>query len=268
MGAWRIDVVTTRIGRRDLALGATAFGAVALISPRNLCAQIKASIPTSLLAGDGFASGVQNGIFVHGPREGTELALSFDACPTSGLPSFAESLVDYLERERVPATFFVSGLWAEANQEPFRRLMQSPFFEIGLHGHRHPRLIGAPAETIAAEIEDGRAALVRLGANPVPLFRPPYLDLPPGLPEIAQQKGILTIAGDAGLGDSDPKRGAAALERDAIRWVQAGSIILMHVNGRGYGTAETVRDLVPAYKKRGYSFVTVGELVRRSARKS
>jgi peptidoglycan/xylan/chitin deacetylase (PgdA/CDA1 family) len=110
--------------------------------------------------------------------------------------------------------------------------------------------------------------LIRLGANPAPLFRPPFLDLPPALPEIARQNGVLIIAGDAGLGDSDPNRGAAALERDAIRWVQAGSIILMHVNGRGFGTAETVRDLVLAYRKRGYTFVTVGELVRRTLRKA
>jgi peptidoglycan/xylan/chitin deacetylase (PgdA/CDA1 family) len=146
--------------------------------------------------------------------------------------------------------------------------MRVPFFEIALHGHRHPRLVGASPETIRAEIEDGRAALRRLGASPSPLFRPPYLDLPPGLPEIARQSGVLTIAGDAGLGDSDRNRGAAALERDAIRWVQAGSIILLHVNGRGYGTADTVRDLVPAFRERGYRFVTVSELVRRSARAS
>jgi peptidoglycan/xylan/chitin deacetylase (PgdA/CDA1 family) len=210
---------------------------------------------------------VYKGIFSHGSREGNELALSFDACPTNSVPSFAESLVDFLERERVPASFFVSGMWAEANPQPFHRLMRSPFFEIALHGHRHPRLINASAGTIAAEIEDGRAALIRLGAKPAALFRPPFLDLPPGLPDIAKQNGVLTIAGDAGLGDSDPSRGAVALERDAIRWVQAGSIILMHANGRGFGTAETVRDLVLAYRKRGYTFVTVGELVRRTLRK-
>jgi peptidoglycan/xylan/chitin deacetylase (PgdA/CDA1 family) len=220
-----------------------------------------------MLAGDGFAGGVQDGLFVHGSREGAELALSFDACPTSGVPSFAEELVGYLEHERVPATFFVAGFWAEANPSSFRRLLQSPFFEIGLHGHRHPRLIDSSAETIVAEIEDGQAALMRLGAKPAPLFRPPYLDLPPGLIEIAQRRGLLTIAGDVGLGDSDPNRGAPALERDAIRWVQAGSIIIMHVNGRGIGTFETARALVPAYRERGYTFVTVGELVRRSARK-
>lgn len=257
-----------RIGRRELTFGATAFGTATLLSRRFLHAEIKEPIPPSEVAGDGFPSGVHEGIFMHGRREGAELALSFDACPTSGVPSFAESVVDFLERERVPASFFVSGLWAEANQDAFRRLMRRPFFEIALHGHRHPRLIGASAETIAAEIEDGRAALIRLGANPAPLFRPPFLDLPPALPVIARQKRVLTIAGDAGLGDSDPNRGAAALERDAIRWVQAGSIILMHVNGRGFGTAEAVRDLVSAYRQRGYTFVTVGELVKRTLRKS
>ncbi len=260
--------MVAKIGRRDLALGVTAFGAAGLLPRRGVKAETNAPIPPSAIAGDGYPSGVHEGIFMHGRREGTELALSFDACPTSGVPSFAEAVVDFLERERVPASFFVSGLWAEANQDALRRLMRAPFFEIALHGHRHPRLIDASAETIAAEIEDGRSALIRLGVDPAPLFRPPFLDLPPALPEIARQKGVLTIAGDAGLGDSDPHRGAAALERDAIRWIQAGSIVLMHVNGRGFGTAETVRDLVPAYRQRGYTFVTVGELVRRTLRKS
>ena len=259
--------MNTCIGRRDLALGAGVLSALALFSPRNAWAQ-KLPIPMSSLAGDGFASGAQDGVFVHGGRGGADLALSFDACPTSGTPSFAAAVVDYLERERVPATFFVSGMWAEANRVPFHRLMEAPFFEIALHGYRHPRLINASPELIRAEIEDGRAALLRLGASPSPLFRPPYLDFPTGLPEIARQSGVLTIAGDAGLGDPDPNRGAAALERDGIRWIQAGSIILLHVNGRGFGTAATVRDLVPAFRERGYTFVTVGELVRRSPRAS
>lgn len=249
-------------------MGATALGAAAVLSRCCAHAEITEPILPSAVAGDGFPSGVHEGIFIHGRRDGNELALSFDACPTSKVPSFAESVVGFLEREHVPTSFFVSGLWAQANQDAFRRLLRTPFFEIALHGHRHPRLINASAQTIAAEIEDGRNALISLGATPAPLFRPPFLDLPPGLPQIARQKGVLTVAADAGLGDADPNRGAAALERDAIRWVQAGSIILMHVNGRGFGTAETVRDLVPAYRERGYSFVTVGELVRRTLGKA
>jgi peptidoglycan/xylan/chitin deacetylase (PgdA/CDA1 family) len=136
-----------------------------------------------------------------------------------------------------------------------------PFFEIALHGHRHPRLINATAAVIRSEIVDGRAALIELGAEPAPLFRPPYGDLPPTLPEIARTTGVLPITWDAALGDPDPDRTADLMERDAIRWVQAGSIIILHINGRGHGTAATVRDLVPLFRARGYAFAKVSELV-------
>ncbi|MGO9606631.1 MAG: polysaccharide deacetylase family protein [Candidatus Binataceae bacterium] len=143
---------------------------------------------------------------------------------------------------RQTVTFFVSGRWAEANPQDLRRLEAVPFFEIAFHGYRHPRLIDAPAGTIQAELENGKTALQRLGAKPAPLFRPPYGDRPPELAPLARQDGVLAVMGDVGLGDPDPNRTADVMERDAIRWVQAGSIIVMHVNGRGYATAETVRD--------------------------
>ncbi|MGO9453933.1 MAG: polysaccharide deacetylase family protein [Candidatus Binataceae bacterium] len=222
----------------------------------------KPQVTCSPAAGDNQGCGIEDGVFMHGPRSGCQIALTFDACPTSHVPSFAPDVVDYLEHERVPVTFFVSGRWAEANPQDLRRLEAVPFFEIAFHGYRHPRLVDAPAGTIQAELENGKTALQRLGVTPVPLFRPPYGDRPPELAPLARQDGVIPVMGDVGLGDPDPNRTADVMERDAIRWVQAGSIIVMHVNGRGYATAETVRDLVPALRARGYEFVRVSDLVR------
>lgn len=252
------------IGRRRFVQGAVATSALAgAIGARGIgsaCARALAS-PAEWI-GEGEFTGVPSGIFSHGSRKGNRIALSFDACPTGAAPSFATDVVDFLEQERVAATFFVSGLWAEANTAEFRRLAEGRDFEIGLHGYRHPRFADASAETIRAEIDEGRAALRKLGARPVPLFRPPYFEVPTDLPAVARESGVLPVLGDAGLGDPDPDRTADVMERDAIRWVQAGSIIVLHVNGRGYATAGCVRDLVPAFRERGYVFVTVSELVR------
>jgi peptidoglycan/xylan/chitin deacetylase (PgdA/CDA1 family) len=249
----------TSISRRDLGLGAAA-AACALIG----AAARSEPLATECTADCVYAAhvcGLEDGAFTHGARASNRLALSFDACPTSLQPSFAPEVADFLEAQSVPVTFFVSGRWAQANPGHFRRLARVPFFEIALHGHRHPRLINATAAVIRSEIVDGRAALTELGAEPAPLFRPPYGDLPPILPEIARATGVLPITWDAALGDPDPDRTAELMERDAIRWVQAGSIIIMHINGRGYGTAETVRDLVPLFRARGYAFAKVSELV-------
>lgn len=137
-----------------------------------------------------------------------------------------------------------------------------PFFEIASHGYLHPHLIDAPPGTIEAELKNGKSALIGLGVTPAPLFRPPYGDRPHELAPLARSDGVLAVMGDVGLGDPDPNRTADVMERDAIRWIQAGSIIVLHVNGRGYATAQTVRDLVPALRARGYQFAKVSELVR------
>lgn len=255
--------MNTRVNRRDFGIGVAVASMLGLARTGVARAQERpAAGCEGACARSAPGCGSVPAVFRHGSRAGSEIALTFDACPTSHHPSFAADVVDYLEQARVPATFFVSGFWAEANSEHLLRLVQVPWFEIALHGHRHPRLINASMETIRAEIEDGRDALIRLAARPVPLFRPPFGDLPPALPAIAQSCGVLPVMWDAALGDPDPARTAELMERDAIRWVQAGSVIIMHVNGGGYATAETVRDLVPLFRARGYTFVRMTDLAR------
>ena len=69
--------------------------------------------------------------------EDRAIALTFDACGSPRGKGFDAPLIDFLEREGIPATLFVSGLWIEANPELFRRLAANPLFEIANHGHRH-----------------------------------------------------------------------------------------------------------------------------------
>jgi hypothetical protein len=76
---------------------------------------------------------------------------------------------------------------------------------------------------------------------------------------------VTPVLWDAGLGDPDPNRTASVMERDAIRWVQAGSIIVLHANGAGVATNETVRDLVPLFRAREYVFVGISDLARACA---
>ncbi len=161
----------------------------------------------------------------------------------------------------MPATFFVSGDWARHNPDAFRTLKDTTGFEVALHGDMHPHLAAGAPDVIRREIEKGRAALLAMGAHPQPLFRPPYGDAPPELAAISRSEGVLPVLWDAALGDPDPNRTAALMERDAFRWVQAGSILVFHANGRGVATAETIAALVPALRARGYSFVPVSRLV-------
>ena len=98
-------------------------------SAKRLCL---AAVLVSAAAAHAASCGVQDGVFLHGDREAREIALTFDACPVPENPAFAADLVKYLREAQVPATFFVSGTWAQANREALRTLaeMQVPSIRI------------------------------------------------------------------------------------------------------------------------------------------
>jgi len=208
---------------------------------------------------------IRDTLLIHGPRESHDIALTFDACPTRHVPPFAPEIVAALVKAEVPATFFVSGKWAEAHPSDLRTLAEVPFFAIALHGYRHARLNGAPDTVILSEIAAGRHALEQLGVQPQALFRPPYGDHPAGLAGLARRAGVTPVLWDVAPGDPSPKVTAADIERDVLRHTRGGSIIVLHVNGRGVGTAAAVPRLIVRLRERGFRFVTVSDLLRQCA---
>jgi peptidoglycan-N-acetylglucosamine deacetylase len=205
---------------------------------------------------------IEGEVLLHGRRHSGMVALTFDACPTTHVPGFTPEILATLQGEGVPATFFVSGRWAEAHPRELHEIAAEPLFELALHGYRHRHLDGATGDAIAEEIENGQQALQRLGGSPEALFRPPYGERPPVLAEAARRAGVRPVLWDVAPGDPDPHETAAAIERDVLRRVQGGSIIVLHVNGRGVGTAAALPALIRGIRQRGLRFVKVSELMR------
>jgi len=202
-------------------------------------------------------------VVFHGSRKEMNIALIFDACPRTHVDAFSTEIVDFLRREKIPTTFFVSGKWAEACPKCLRQLESEPFFEIALHGYSHKRSTGLPESEIAGEIENNRTALIRLGAPPQPIFRPPYGDDPYTLAEAARKAGVTPIMWDIGPDDPDPHHGPDYLEKVILTWARGGSIVVMHVNGGGVWTAKALPDIVAQLRAKGFTFVKVSDLLSR-----
>lgn len=210
---------------------------------------------------DASGCGAREGVLAHGPRREPVVAVTFDACPTTHSPGFAPEIVDLLERERVPTTFFVSGRWAETHPAEFARLRSVPFFEIALHGHRHRHLVHGSPDAMLAEIADGRDALRKLGATVVPVFRPPFGDSPPELAEVARRAGVVAVTWDVAPGDPDPQVGPASIERGVTSRSEAGSIVVLHVNGRGVGTPKALPGVLAGLRARGFRLARASEVL-------
>lgn len=208
------------------------------------------------------ACGWTDGVFVHGRRDRQEVALSFDACPTTLQPPFSESIARTLTSEGVPSTVFVSGLWAAKNPSYLVQLTTIPGVEIALHGHRHRHLIGQATMVTDEEIRLGQQTLRRLNLQPSALFRPPFGDAPKWLAERAQQEKVTPVLWEVVTGDPDPHISARRIERTVLKEARPGSIIIMHINGGGVHTAEALPGVIAGLRQRGLQFVTVGQMLR------
>jgi peptidoglycan/xylan/chitin deacetylase (PgdA/CDA1 family) len=201
-------------------------------------------------------------ILYHGSRARPEIALTFDACPRKERPEFSTEIVDFLQQEHLPATFFVSGLWAENCQEGIKRLAEIPYFEIGLHGYHHWKSSELTEQVIASEIERTQSTIMQLGCKPRPFFRPPYGDCPPKLVKVAKELGVLTVMWDVVSGDPNPRNTAERLEHRVLTLTRNGSIVIMHVNNGGVWTPRALPAIVAGLREQGFQFVLIGQLLK------
>lgn len=196
----------------------------------------------------------------HGPRAHRQVAITFDACPTQG-DGLDHGIVRALLVHDVPATVFISGTWAEAHPAHAQKLAQH--FEVGSHGHRHTALDELPYEGVVAELRAAQTAIQRItGARPT-LFRPPSVRYDDEVLAAAKAIGLRTVTYDVASGDPDPNLEAAAIVRYVTWKVRNGSIVIFHINGRGYTTATTLPRIVEILRARGYRLVTVSQLLDR-----
>jgi peptidoglycan/xylan/chitin deacetylase (PgdA/CDA1 family) len=199
----------------------------------------------------------------HGPRDGKRLALTFDACSTSEPSGYDARITEVLVRTGTRATLFLGGKWMLRERDHVRELAKIPLFELGLHAYSHPHLTRASDNRITQELTLDEQVLYALTGRRADLFRPPFGEYDDRVLRIAGALGFLTINFDAASGDADPHATRAKLLDWVPRIVKPGSIVVMHINGRGWHTAEALEQLIGALRHEGYELVTVSELLGR-----
>src|SRR6185437_4868031 len=65
------------------------------------------------------------------------MALTFDACGGPHGSEYDKELIDFLKKEKLPATVFLTGTWMDANPEAVKELSEDTLFEIENHGLKH-----------------------------------------------------------------------------------------------------------------------------------
>jgi peptidoglycan/xylan/chitin deacetylase (PgdA/CDA1 family) len=184
--------------------------------------------------------------------------LTFDLCPTHEGLHLDRGIVDFLLKENIPATFFISGRWLESHMTE-AELLKSPLFSIGSHGFRHLDFTTHSETDLSPELSRTSALLLSFFGRPTKLFRFPYGHENPESERFVAKSGYTAIGWLVETKDPEPGMSAALLRGKVRKEIRPGGIILMHANGYGIHTAEALPLIVADLKAKSYVFRRIPE---------
>ena len=156
---------------------------------------------------------------VHGPRNGNEVALTFD----NGSDLQATSaMMRVLDRQHVPATFFVVGKAVDKNPQIVRTLYAHGFLVGNQSYHSdHWRWM----DPRYPELERAQRSVGNvLGVCPA-WYRPPQGRKTPFIEATVHKHGMKMVLWDVSAGDSEGHRSESRIAQQVLRNVRGGSII-------------------------------------------
>lgn len=192
------------------------------------------------------------------------VALTFDAGASA---DGVASILQTLKREGVPASFFLTGDFAEQHPDGASHL--AAYGRVGNHTTDHPHLTTLTTTQVRVQVTGARATIRRVtGHDPLPLFRFPFGEYD------ARTLGVVNDLGYAAIGwtvDTLGWKGTSGGQsvNSVVRRVLAaavpGEIVLMHVGANpDDGTtldADALPRVIAGLRSLGYGFVTLDTLL-------
>jgi peptidoglycan/xylan/chitin deacetylase (PgdA/CDA1 family) len=185
------------------------------------------------------------------------IALTFDDGP---YPVETPLLLDVLADLHVPATFFLIGRDAQQFPEITGRIVREGH-EIANHTMTHPNLDALSPDEVKSELDGAAGVLGHFTSDPSvrTMMRPPHGRFTEATVAAAQRAGYHIILWTDDPGDwrtLAPEQLAAEIADHAT----APDIVLLH-SGR-LPTVEMIPEVVERFRKAGFTFVTVSQLLK------
>lgn len=212
------------------------------------------------------------------------IAFTFDLCEQPyEITGYQGGIVDFLRKNKVPATFFAGGKWMLTHANRAQQILADPLFEIGNHAWEHRNFQILSPQQMATEIGGTQLAysetykrleqrhcvarngrLAHKNAQPLPeLFRFPFGACNPEAIRQVEDFGLHAIQWDVSSADPWTGQTAEKMVASVKKHAKPGSIVLFHANGRGWHTGEALKTLIRDFRERGFTFVKVSDLMAR-----
>ncbi len=199
---------------------------------------------------------------------GHKIILTFDDGPSD---EYTPQILDILEKEKVPATFFIVGLEAEKNLPVLKRIYKDGF-EIGNHTFTHHNIATMSPERADVEMKATRLLIEAVTDHSTILFRAPYnADSEPQTYEeiepLARSKkdNYVTVGESIDPNDWDARNNADSIVARTISIAESsnGNIILLHDAGgeSRQATVDALPRIIKYFRDKGCKFTTVADLM-------
>ena len=182
---------------------------------------------------------------------------------------FTARILDALDRSAIPATFGITGTWAESNPDLVRRIAADGHVVMN-HTYAHRSFTGVSATPALlgtaerqADVERTEEIVRRLtGSTTRPWFRSPYGDydasVNAAVGAIGYRYNVLWTVDSLGWQGLTP----AAITARCLDGAAPGAIFLFHV-GAASQDAAALPGIVAGLRERGYEFGTIADVIDR-----
>jgi peptidoglycan/xylan/chitin deacetylase (PgdA/CDA1 family) len=188
--------------------------------------------------------------------------LTFDDGPNPGV---TERILNVLEREDVPATFFMVGKYVERYRKTARAVAQAGH-EIGNHTYSHIKLHRLGPRRVADEVGRTHETIAEVTGHVPRSFRPPHGYRGPFVSRALAPYKYQVFGWTIGVWDSTCP-GSRRISLRVRERLRPGAIVLLH-DGDGYAsrgnrwqTAAALRDISVEARAAGYRFESLSSLL-------
>ncbi|MEF2964609.1 polysaccharide deacetylase family protein [Paenibacillus sp. M1] len=193
------------------------------------------------------------------PMEEKYIALTFDDGPDN---QQTVKILELLKQYQAKATFFLIGDRVERYPDVVRQELAEGH-EIANHSFHHPSFQGLPSSAMEKELTATQEAIYKATGQRPALFRPPGGFYNDRIISVSKQHHLQMILWSWHQDTKDWRSpGVRRISDKVLNNARNGDIVLMHdFVHNSTQTYEALKIILPELKKRGYSFVTVSELL-------
>lgn len=198
------------------------------------------------------------GAFYKGDPNKKVIYLTFDNGYENG---YTKKILDVLKKEKVPATFFVTGHYIKSAEELVKRMHKEGHI-IGNHSWDHPDFTKISDERMLVELEKVRLGTEKItGKKSMVYLRPPRGIFSERSLALAKEAGYTHVLWSLAFIDwhVDRQKGWKYAYDQIMNQIHPGAVLLLHTVSKD--NAEALGKVIKDLKKRGYTFKSLDDLV-------